>query len=79
MYHVEVWVNECVLTGNVCIGEREGGWERVELMIMYLFCVIATEREGGGVNIEVGHVVCAGRHSMFTKCVPSRTHVSYKV
>ena len=47
----------CVLTGNVCIGEREGGWERVKSMILhtcskyvYLLCVIAMEGEGGDGN-----------------------------
>ena len=50
------------------------------MQYMYSLCAaIAMEREGGGGNIEVGHVVCAGRPSMCTKCIPSRTHVSYKV
>ena len=68
------------------MGERKGGWEIVELMIlrtcskyMYLLCVIAMEREGGGGNIEVGQVVCEGRPSMCTKYIPSRARVSYKV
>ena len=49
------------------------------MQYMYSLCAaIAMEREGGGGNIEVGQL-CAGRPSMCTKCIPSRTHVSYKV
>ena len=76
----------CMCAYRERVYSGEGGWEIVELMIlrtcskyMYLLCVIAMEREGGGGNIEVGHVVCEGRPSMCTKYIPSRTHVSYKV
>ena len=60
-------------------GVREDGKECNDVKHMFLLSVLAMEREGGGGNIEVGQVVCAGRHSMCTKCIPSRTHVSYKV